>query len=221
MNQTLDITQKSGVVAIVRVNDLSGAIELSRALIAGGVTALEFTLTNADALKALKEVKSALREFAQGLAVIGAGTVITPEQVRASVEAGAQFIVAPTTNFAAIACAVELNVPIMPGAYTPSEILAAWNAGASVVKVFPARALGPNYIKDLREPLPFLKLMPTGGVGLDNVVAYLQAGAFGVGVGGNLVDKQLIANHDWAGLKAKAQQYADVVKKYRLEAQAN
>ena len=160
----------------------------------------------------LQAVKAAIPEFGRGEAVIGAGTVVTPDQVRASVAAGAQFIVAPTSNFAAIATSRELGVPIMPGAYTPTEILAAWEAGAAAVKVFPARALGPNFIKDVREPLPFLKLMPTGGIGIDNIAAYLQAGAFGVGVGGNLVDKQLVAARDWAGLYAKAQAFIKATK---------
>ncbi|MCW1966953.1 MAG: bifunctional 4-hydroxy-2-oxoglutarate aldolase/2-dehydro-3-deoxy-phosphogluconate aldolase [Anaerolineae bacterium] len=209
---TLQTIQHGKVVAIVRLPDLADAIELSRALISGGITALEFTLTNSEALNALQAVKAALPEFGRGEAVIGAGTVITPDQVRASVAAGAQFIVAPTTNFASIAASRELDVPIMPGAYTPTEILAAWEAGASVVKVFPARALGPNFIKDVREPLPFLKLMPTGGIGVDNVAAYLQAGAFGVGVGGNLVDKKLVAARDWAALRAKAQAFMEATK---------
>ncbi|MBU6358683.1 MAG: bifunctional 4-hydroxy-2-oxoglutarate aldolase/2-dehydro-3-deoxy-phosphogluconate aldolase [Chloroflexota bacterium] len=204
---TLHTIHRGKVVAIVRLPDLADAIELSRALISGGITALEFTLTNSEALNALQAVKAAIPEFGRGEAVIGAGTVVTPDQVRASVAAGAQFIVAPTSNFAAIATSREMGVPIMPGAYTPTEILAAWEAGAAVVKVFPARALGPNFIKDVREPLPFLKLMPTGGIGIDNIAAYLQAGAFGVGVGGNLVDKQMVAARDWAGLYAKAQAF--------------
>ena len=204
---TLHTIHRGKVVAIVRLPDLADAIELSRALISGGITALEFTLTNSEALNALQAVKAAIPEFGRGEAVIGAGTVVTPDQVRASVAAGAQFIVAPTSNFAAIATSREMGVPIMPGAYTPTEILAAWEAGAAVVKVFPARALGPNFIKDVREPWPFLKLMPTGGIGIDNIAAYLQAGAFGVGVGGNLVDKQMVAARDWAGLYAKAQAF--------------
>ncbi len=209
---TLHTIHRGKVVAIVRLPDLADAIELSRALISGGITALEFTLTNSEALNALQAVKAAIPEFGRGEAVIGAGTVVTPDQVRASVAAGAQFIVAPTSNFAAIATSRELGVPIMPGAYTPTEILAAWEAGAAAVKVFPARALGPNFIKDVREPLPFLKLMPTGGIGIDNIAAYLQAGAFGVGVGGNLVDKQLVAARDWAGLYAKAQAFIKATK---------
>ena len=209
---TLHTIHRGKVVAIVRLPDLADAIELSRALISGGITALEFTLTNIEALNALQAVKAAIPEFGRGEAVIGAGTVVTPDQVRASVAAGAQFIVAPTSNFAAIATSREMGVPIMPGAYTPTEILAAWEAGAAVVKVFPARALGPNFIKDVREPLPFLKLMPTGGIGIDNIAAYLQAGAFGVGVGGNLVDKQLVAARDWAGLYAKAQAFIKATK---------
>jgi 2-dehydro-3-deoxyphosphogluconate aldolase/(4S)-4-hydroxy-2-oxoglutarate aldolase len=109
----------------------------------------------------------------------------------------------------------QLGVPCMPGALTPTEIVAAWQAGASVVKVFPARTFGPTYFKDVRAPLPQIKLMPTGGVDLDNIGAYLKHGAFVVGLGSNLVDERLIAAGDWAGLTAKAQAYIEAIQTTR------
>lgn len=207
VEQVLQITGIGKIVAIVRLADLSQAVALSRALLAGGITALEFTLTNSEALKAVAEVRAALPEFEAGKAVIGAGTVLNAEAARASIEAGAQFIVAPSTNFGTIELCNKMGVAVMPGALTPTEIVAAWEAGASAVKVFPARAFGPAYIKDLREPLPHLKLMPTGGVNLDNAAEYIKNGAVAVGVGGNLIDKQLVAAHDWATIQSKAAAY--------------
>ncbi|HEX2914643.1 MAG TPA: bifunctional 4-hydroxy-2-oxoglutarate aldolase/2-dehydro-3-deoxy-phosphogluconate aldolase [Chloroflexia bacterium] len=213
----LEITGQGGVVAIVRLPDLSQAIALSRALLDGGITALEFTLTNSDALKAMAEVKSTLAEFRQGKAVIGAGTVLNPEQASASIEAGAEFIVSPSTNFETIKLCRERGVAVMPGALTPTEIVKAWEAGADVIKVFPARSFGPAYFKDLREPLPHLKLMPTGGVNLENVAEYIRNGAVAVGVGGNLVDKKLVEAQDWEAIRRKAASYVEAVAAARLK----
>src|SRR5207244_3247319 len=124
--------------------------------------------------EAITQVRAALDGAGTPLAV-GAGSVLTPDDAEAAVAAGAQFIVAPMTDPAVIWRCRLLEVACMPGALTPTEIVSAWHAGASVVKVFPARALGPSYIKDLREPLPFLRLMPTGGIGVENIAAYVQA----------------------------------------------
>lgn len=210
--RVLDIIHTSGVVAIVRLPDLSDAINLSRALLEGGITALEFTLTNREALKAITEVRAALPEFSNGQAAIGAGTVRNPEDAEASIDAGAEFIVSPTTNFETIKVCVQRSIAIMPGAMTPTEIEAAWEAGAQVVKVFPARAFGPAYLKDLLSPMPELKLMPTGGVDLHNTSDYIKNGAFGVGIGGNLVDPKRIAAQEWAELTAMARAYVQAVK---------
>lgn len=207
-DEVLNIIGQYKLIAIVRLDDLSAAIDLSRALLAGGVRAIEFTLSNPVAIEAMSAVKTALLDFNRGEAVIGLGTVLNPDQARAAIEAGAQFIVSPTTNVATIEVCKQAQVAVIPGALTPTEILAAWDAGASAVKVFPARSVGPNYIKDVREPLPFLRLIPTGGIDLDNIAAYLKAGVFAIGVGGNLVNKQLIAAKDWTKLSELADQYA-------------
>lgn len=209
--QTLNIISLSRLVAIVRLADLSAAVPMSRALLAGGITALEFTLTNPAALAAITEVKAALPDFAEGRAVIGAGTVLDPAAAQAAVEAGAQFIVSPNTDFNTITMCRNLEVPSMPGALTPTEIVAAWNAGASVVKVFPARAFGPTYLKDVLAPLPQLKLMPTGGVDLENIAQYIKNGAFAVGLGSNLVEERLVAAADWAALTARASAYVRAI----------
>ena len=206
IDQVLEVIRVSRMIAIVRLNDLSAAIDLSQALLAGGIRALEFTLSNPAAIKALAEVKAALPEFDRGEAVIGIGTVLNADQARAASEAGAQFIVSPTTNFATIEACKRSRIAVMPGAFTPTEILTAWEAGASAVKVFPARSVGPSYLKDVREPLPFLRLIPTGGLDRSNVKEYLKNGAFAVGLGGSLVDKQLAAARAWAALTDRARE---------------
>lgn len=213
--RVLNTMSANPLVVIVRLADLSAAVSLTQALLAGGVTVLEFTLTNPAALGAISEVKAALPAFAEGRAVIGAGTVLDPAAARASVEAGAQFIVSPHTNLETIATCRQLEVPCMPGALTPTEIVTAWNAGASAVKVFPARAFGPAYIKDLLAPLPQLKLMPTGGVDLDNIGQFFKNGAFAVGLGSNLVDGRLVSAGDWAALTARARRYVQAVRAAR------
>jgi 2-dehydro-3-deoxyphosphogluconate aldolase / (4S)-4-hydroxy-2-oxoglutarate aldolase len=207
IDEVLEIIRVHRIIAIVRLNDLSTAVELSEALLAGGIRALELTLSNPAAIEALTEVKAALPEFDRGEAVIGLGTVLNAEQARAAIGAGAQFIVSPATNFATIETCRQMKVAVMPGALTPTEILGAWEAGASAVKVFPARSVGPSYLKDVREPLPFLRLIPTGGIDRSNIKAYLENGAFAVGVGGNLVDKQLVAARDWTALTDRAREF--------------
>jgi 2-dehydro-3-deoxyphosphogluconate aldolase/(4S)-4-hydroxy-2-oxoglutarate aldolase len=210
--RVLNTLNANPLVVIVRLADLSAAVPLTQALLAGGVTVLEFTLTNPAALAAISEVKAALPDFAEGRAVVGAGTVLDPAAARASIEAGAQFIVSPHTNLETVATCRQLEVPCMPGALTPTEIVTAWNGGASAVKVFPARAFGPAYIRDMLAPLPQLKLMPTGGVDLDNIGQFFKNGAFAVGLGSNLVDERLVAAKDWAALTARASSYVQAVR---------
>jgi 2-dehydro-3-deoxyphosphogluconate aldolase/(4S)-4-hydroxy-2-oxoglutarate aldolase len=213
--EVMRIAGLGGVVVVIRLDDLSKAAGLTRALLDAGITALEFTMTNPQALQVLTEIKAAFTEFGEGKAVIGAGTVLTPEDARAAIAAGAQFVVTPVSNFETIKVCTGAGIPIVPGALTPTEILNAWNAGASAIKVFPARAFGPAYFKDLREPLPFLKLIPTGGVSLDNAAEFVKNGAIAVGVGGNLVDKKLVAAGDWAAIRQKAAAYIEQVSSGR------
>jgi 2-dehydro-3-deoxyphosphogluconate aldolase/(4S)-4-hydroxy-2-oxoglutarate aldolase len=213
--QVLKIINQSGVVAIVRLDDLSAAVLLTQALLAGGITAIEFTLTNSAALETIREVKATVAELTDGRAVIGAGTVLDAQAAKASVEAGAEFIVSPHTHLDTLAMCRKLGVPGMPGALTPTEIVTAWKAGASVVKVFPARAFGPAYLKDIRGPLPNIKLMPTGGVNLENTGQYIKHGAVAVGIGGNLVDKQLIQAGEWETLTHRAAAYVQAVQRAR------
>lgn len=208
MSTVVDLITRARIVAIIRLDDLSAAVELSRALLQGGIVAQEFTLTNPQALKALSQVREVIAEFRDGRAALGVGSVRNLTEAQAAIDAGAQFLVTPTLRMEVIRLAVERGVPIMPGAFTPTEIATAWEAGAAAVKIFPARHLGPAFIKDVLAPMPTLKLMPTGGVNLDNMLEYLRNGAVAVGIGNQLLDTQAIARGDWGAITSVAQQYA-------------
>ena len=211
MTSVNDIIAKSGVVAILRLDDLSMAVPLTEALIAGGISAIEITLTNPRAPEAIAAIQAQVAAIAEGRACIGAGSIITPEQARQVIDAGAQYLVTPNTDRSVIETSIARGIPIVPGAFTPSEIQAAHAMGASAVKVFPARSLGPSYIRDVLAPLPHLKLVPTGGISLDNIAAYLKAGAFAVGIGSNLFELSALKRQDWAAITAQSRLYADAV----------
>ena len=204
----LDIIQKHKIVAIVRLDDLSTAQHITEALVEGGIRAIEFTLTNTDAVSTI----TAMRKTVDEAVAIGAGSVITVDQVRAVADAGAQFVVSPVSKRDVIAACLRLNLPAMPGAFTPTEIQQAWEWGASVVKVFPANHLGKRYIKDVKAPLPHLRLMPTGGINADNLCEFLDIGAFAVGVGSSLINSDAVADRDWNRLRKNAQRYVQQLR---------
>lgn len=204
----LDLLTEHRLVAIIRLDDLSQAVELSRALLRGGIVIQEFTLTNPHALTAIESVRNELAEFNSGSASIGIGSVRSVDQVIAAHRSGSDFIVSPNTDPEVIAASIRCGLPCMPGAMTPTEIVNAWKLGASAVKVFPARALGPTYISDVLAPLPDIKLMPTGGVDLKNMSEYLAAGATAVGIGVNALGKAAIQAGDWDQVTAVANQCA-------------
>lgn len=211
----LTILQRGGVVPVVRLPSLEQAVPLVRALLAGGITAIEPTMTSPGALDVLLTLLAEIPAFGAGEAVLGMGSVTSPEQAAAAIDAGAHFIVAPVLDLPTVAYCVERGVPVMPGALTPSEIQTAWKAGASVVKVFPARVFGPAYFKDVLAPLPHLRLMPTGGVDLSNAADFVKAGAVTVGVGSALVDKKLIDAGDWAEITRRSAEYVHTVHEAR------
>jgi 2-dehydro-3-deoxyphosphogluconate aldolase/(4S)-4-hydroxy-2-oxoglutarate aldolase len=187
-----DITaaiEQLGVVAIIRLKDPDALHGVAQALAEGGVRALEVTMTVPRAIELIAELAPTLPD---GF-LLGAGTVLDAATTRRAVTAGAQFIVSPVFRPDVISAAHDLGVPVMPGCFTATEILNAWEAGADIVKVFPATAVGPGYLKDIRGPLPQVKLMPTGGVSIDNVGEWLKAGAVAVGVGSALLDSTAIA----------------------------
>lgn len=197
------------LIAIIRLDDLTHAVEISRALLAGGVYLQEFTLSNPAAIGAIRAVREQIEVFNTDQAAIGLGSVRNLNEAQQALDCGAQFVVTPITHTAIVERCRAADIPIMPGAYTPTEIATAWEAGATFVKVFPARNLGPSYIKDLLGPMPYLKLMPTGGIDLNNMPAYFMAGAAAVGIGGNIIDAQAVAEQDWPRLTAAAKIYAE------------
>lgn len=202
---------ESGIVAVVRAPNPGGLVEVIRALAAGGVTVAEVTLTVPNALEVIREAKQALGESI----LLGAGTVLDAETCRAALLAGAEFIVSPTVNLDVIRVARRYDKLVMPGAFTPTEILTAWEAGADIVKVFPAEVVGPAFFKALRGPLPQIRLMPTGGVDLNTATEFLKAGACCLGIGSQMVDPKLVANREFDKLRDVASRYVSVVREFR------
>lgn len=188
------------VVAIVRLRKEAPLVRVAEALVEGGITALEFTLTSPGAVAAIEQSRA---RFGDDV-IVGAGTVLDVAEARRCLDAGAQFLVSPGFDRAVVTTARDAGTLAMPGALTPTEIVTAWQAGADVVKVFPARSFGPRYIADLLAPLPRIPLMPTGGVDETNAADYLEAGAVGVAVGGWLVAEDDVGRANWDVLTERA-----------------
>ncbi|HEV3164978.1 MAG TPA: bifunctional 4-hydroxy-2-oxoglutarate aldolase/2-dehydro-3-deoxy-phosphogluconate aldolase [Isosphaeraceae bacterium] len=200
-----------GVVAVVRAESGSALVKVVQALAEGGVTAAEITFTVPDAIEVIGRVR---REVGDAV-VLGAGTVLDPETARAALLAGAEYLVAPTLNLDVIRMARRYDKVVMPGAFTPTEVLAAWEAGADVVKIFPAEVGGPAYLKALRGPLPQIRVMPTGGVDLNTAEVFLKAGACCLGVGSSLVEPKAVAAGDFGRIRDLAAQFAAIVQRFR------
>ncbi len=202
-----------GVVAVVRAPSGEKLVDVAEALLNGGLDAIEITFTVPRAHRVLEQVADRLGDRI----VLGAGTVLDSETARTALLAGAEFLVTPTLNLEVIELCRRYDKPIMPGAFTPTEVLTAWEAGADVVKVFPSDCVGPKYIKALRGPLPQIRLMPTGGVNLDTAADFLRAGACALGVGGSLVESKAVAAGDMSRIESLARQFVEIVKKTREE----
>jgi 2-dehydro-3-deoxyphosphogluconate aldolase / (4S)-4-hydroxy-2-oxoglutarate aldolase len=203
--------EQSGIVAVIRMKDPAKVQAVVDAIAAGGVRAIEVTMTVPGAVGL---IASLAPRMPAGF-LLGAGTVVDPETARQVIDAGAQFIVSPIFRRSLIEACHERNVPVTPGCLTPTEILEAWDAGADIVKVFPATALGPGYIKDVRAPLPQVKLMPTGGVTVENAGEWIKAGAVAVGVGSALLDTKAIDTGDYGVLREKAERIVANVRAAR------
>jgi len=209
--QTLRRILDGGIVAVVRSESSESLVKVVQALAEGGVTAAEITFTVPDAIEVIRQVRKEVGDAV----VLGAGTVLDPETARAALLAGAEYIVAPTVNLEVIKLCRRYDKVIMPGAFTPTEVVAAWEAGADVVKVFPADIGGPPFLKALRGPLPQVRLMPTGGVDLTTAEQFLKAGACCLGVGSALVDPKLIAANQFDRIRDLAGQYSSLVRQFR------
>lgn len=200
-----------GIIAIIRADSSEGVVQAAEALLAGGVTAMEVTMTTPNAIAVIEEIAGRLGDRI----VLGVGSVIDPETLRAAVGVGAQFVVTPVTKTEVIAAANLLGKPIASGAFTPTECLLAHESGADFVKLFPADQVGPTYIKNLLAPLPMLRLIPTGGVTPQTAAAFFEAGSVAIGVGSALVSKEILAARDWKELTQRAEEFVKAVRAAR------
>jgi 2-dehydro-3-deoxyphosphogluconate aldolase/(4S)-4-hydroxy-2-oxoglutarate aldolase len=207
----LNLIRQTGVIAILRAKSSEQLLAAADAIRAGGVCAIEVTMTTPGALAIIEQARA---RYSQEV-FFGAGTVLDPESARAAILAGAQFIVAPSLKPSVIELCHRYSVPVFPGAYTPTEILSAWELGADMVKIFPASAGGPGLIKALKAPLPQIEMVPVGGVNLGNTPDFIRAGASAVGVGGELLAAKLLEAKDWPALTERARQFVEAVAKER------
>jgi 2-dehydro-3-deoxyphosphogluconate aldolase/(4S)-4-hydroxy-2-oxoglutarate aldolase len=201
----------SGIVAVIRAKSGELLTDVAEALLAGGVDVMEVTFTVPRAQDVLARVAERLGDRI----LLGAGTVLDPETARLALASGAEFIVSPTVNLDVIRLCRRYDKLVMPGAFTPTEVLTAWEAGADVVKIFPSDVTGPAYLKALAGPLPQIRLMPTGGVNLHTAADFLKAGAFALGIGGSLVDPKEVAAGDLSKIEKLARQFVEIVRTAR------
>ncbi len=191
---------ETGIVAIMRAKDSDQLLDAAQAVLAGGVRVIEVTMTTPGAFDVIKQ---ATRKLGDDV-LFGVGSVLDPETARAAILAGAQFVVCPTLNPKIITICRRYSIPVMPGAYTPTEILIAWETGADIVKVFPASIGGPAYIKAVKAPLPQIRLAAVGGVDLKNTADFFRAGVEVVGVGGELVNQKLLDSRNFDEITERA-----------------
>lgn len=210
--QIIERLRNPGVIAVVRARRTEQVVPLTEALVAGGVIAIEITMTTPNAIAAITEAGSKLG----GRALIGVGTVLEEQTCQSAIEAGAQFVVSPICRRELIPIAHQAAKPIMLGAYTPTEAHLAHEAGADFIKIFPADTLGPNYLKALRAPLPHLQLVPTGGVDLKTIGDFFKAGCAAVGAGSSLIAKEVLEKDDWATLARVAAEFVKAARAARV-----
>jgi 2-dehydro-3-deoxyphosphogluconate aldolase / (4S)-4-hydroxy-2-oxoglutarate aldolase len=211
---TLCKLSKPGAIAIIRMSDSEKLKRICEAINKGGVSAIEITMTTPNALEVIENLSKTMG----GEIVIGVGTVIDPQMAIDAINAGAEFVVSPFFNKEIVDTVKKRNIPVMPGAFTPTEIQTAYENGADIVKVFPADILGMAFFKAIKAPMPYLKLMPTGGVTLTNAGDWLKAGACAVGVGTALLDKKAISENDFNKLTENAKILVNSIEQARQSA---
>ena len=210
-DQQLQRVLNSCIVAVIRAPSGDALVDVAEALLAGGVEVMEVTFTVPGAVGVLEQVADRLGDRV----LLGAGTVLDTETARTALLAGAQFVVSPSLNLDVIRMCRRYDKLVMPGALTPTEVITAWEAGAQIVKIFPADLGGPSYLKAIHGPLPQVRLMPTGGVDLETAESFLRAGACALGVGGSLVSPQAVQSQDMQKIESVARQFVAVVKQFR------
>jgi 2-dehydro-3-deoxyphosphogluconate aldolase/(4S)-4-hydroxy-2-oxoglutarate aldolase len=199
---------KVPIIGIIRGLTLEEIKQILPVYIAAGLTTVEITMNTLSAAEIIRYTS----ENFLGEINIGAGTVCNKEDLDKALSAGAQFIVTPIISETVIKDCVKAQIPIFPGAFTPTEIYQAWDLGASMVKVYPATSLGPDYIKDVKAPLNHIKLLPTGGINKKNLNQFMKAGADGVGVGSQLFDKKMVKDRDWKALETHFKDFVEHVR---------
>lgn len=204
---------EKGVVAIIRASSSNQLLDVAKALLAGGVECIEVTMTTPNALQVIADCRKNIGDKA----LIGVGSVLNAGVARQAIQAGAQYIISPVFKAEIIDAAHAADLPCIPGAFTPTEICAATDAGADIVKVFPAGQFGPGYFKDILAPMPHLKLSPTGGVDLDTAADWIAAGAVSLGVGSALVRKDSLASGNMKQIEDLARQYVQIVAQARAK----
>lgn len=210
-SEVLKACREIGLVPVLRAESEDQALALASAIAAGGVTVLEVTMTVPGAIRVMGRLAKERPDI-----LIGAGTVLDPETARMCILEGAQFVVSPALNVKTIEMCHRYGIAVLPGALTPTEIVTAWEAGADVVKVFPASALGgAKYLKSVKAPLPQIEMIPTGGVSLSTAAEFLEAGAFALGVGADLVDTKAIAQGHPETITENARKYLAIVREFR------
>jgi 2-dehydro-3-deoxyphosphogluconate aldolase/(4S)-4-hydroxy-2-oxoglutarate aldolase len=209
--EIISLLTNPGIIAVVRTEKTEQVLPVCEALLAGGVIAVEITMTVPNALEA---IRLAAQRYGTR-ALIGVGTVLNAAAARAAIDAGAEFVVSPITKLELIDGAHAAGKPVMIGAYTPTEAQLAHEAGADFVKIFPADKLGPGYIKNIRAPLPHLRVVPTGGVDLNTAADFLKAGCAALGVGSSLVSAEILRTGNWAELNRLAGEFVRIVREFR------
>src|SRR5437667_1692602 len=209
--EIISLLTNPGVIAVVRAQQPEQIIPLSEALIAGGVIAVEITLTTPNAIEAIREAKQKVG----ARALIGVGTVLDVASCRAAIEAGADFVVSPILRPELVGVVHSTDRPIMLGAYTPTEAQLAHEAGADFIKIFPADGLGPNYIRALLAPLPHLRIIPTGIAKAEDVTDFIKAGCAGVGLGSLLVSREILRTNNWTETTRSAREFVALVRNAR------
>lgn len=215
--EVLQTLKHIGLVPVLRAESVDKALALATAIAAGGVSVLEITMTVPGAIQVMRQLAAERPDI-----LIGAGTVLDPETARMCILEGAQFVVSPALNLRTIEMCHRYSIAILPGALTPTEVVTAWQAGADVIKVFPASALGgARYLKSLKAPLPQVELIPTGGVSLATAAEFLEAGAFALGVGADLVDAKAMAQGKPELVTETARKYLAIVQGFRQSQSAS
>jgi 2-dehydro-3-deoxyphosphogluconate aldolase/(4S)-4-hydroxy-2-oxoglutarate aldolase len=209
--KSLDLIRKSGIIAIMRAKSSEQLLNAADAIREGGVSVIEVTMTTPGALSVIEQ---AVNRYGQDV-LFGAGSVLDAETARVAILAGAQFVVSPSFKPDLVEICRRYSIPVMPGAYTPTEIVTAWECGADMVKVFPASVGGPAFIKALKAPLPQIELVPVGGVEIENTAEFFRAGAAAVGVGSSLISQKLLEANDFAALTERARNFMNEVARGR------